>query len=293
MRFKRTFTGTVFDILNHLFLVILAFTVLFPFWHILVLSLSTPASAMRLGIHFWPSELSFAPIGEVFKNEILLIGYGNTIYRTFFGVILTVTLTLCGAFALTKKELPFRNTITLIFLFTMFFGGGLIPTYMLMRNLGLLGSRWALILPTIASAWYLIIARNYLATIPASLEESALVDGATPIQVLFKIIFPISMPIIAVIALWSAVSHWNAWFDAMIYVRQREKMVLQLVLRRILIEQSEEFLSSGILREVRSNTTPVTIRSAIILVTIGPIVAAYPFLQKYFVKGILIGSLKG
>jgi putative aldouronate transport system permease protein len=182
----------------------------------------------------------------------------------------------------------------MLILFTMFFGGGLIPSYLLMKNLNLLDSLWALILPSATSAWNLIIARNFISSLPESLEEAAYVDGAHPLTVIFKIMLPLSMPIIAVLALWSAVGHWNAWFDAMIYVRDRDKMVLQLILRQIIISNSNEMVGSGnLLNVTTAETTPETVKAATIIVTIAPIIFAYPFLQKYFVKGIMVGAIKG
>ena len=177
-------------------------------------------------------------------------------------------------------------------LFTMFFSGGTVPTYITIKDLGLLNTRWALILPLATSAWYVVIARNFLSTIPASLEESAMVDGAGVFRTLFQIVFPISKPIIAVISLWSAIRHWNAWFDAMIYTTKNELMVLQQLLRRILIENEASAMGDALMRP-SSATTPETVKAATIVVTVLPIVCVYPFFQKYFVKGINVGAVKG
>jgi putative aldouronate transport system permease protein len=183
--------------------------------------------------------------------------------------------------------------ILLFITFTMFFSGGLIPSYLNMRNLNLINSRWALILPGLTSAWNLIVARNFIASLPDSLEEAAFVDGAHPLTVVFTIMLPISMPIIAVLALWTAVGHWNAWFDANIYVRDPNKMVLQLTLRRILVEGSLDVMGGDVLNASSATTTPETVKAATIIVSIVPIILFYPFLQKHFVKGVMVGSIKG
>ena len=264
---------------------------LYPFWYSLVMSFSTPANASELGLKIFTWPVSLEAYIKVFRSEVIYIGYINTIFRTVIGTALTLFVTYCGAYALKDKELPFRNTITLFVLFTMFFNGGLIAIYLNIKTLGLMGSRWALILPLTTSAWNLIVARNFMMALPKELEDAALVDGAHPLKMIFYIMLPLSGPILAVLALWTAVLHWNSWFDALLYVSDYSKMVLQLILRRILIEHQEEMMDSM----VGSSTqiTGETVRAATIIVSIGPIIIMYPFLQKYFVKGILIGSLKG
>ena len=278
----------------YLFMIVSAVVFLYPFWDTLVLSFISPKAALALRIRLIPSEWSLGAYKEVFQSEVVYIGYFNTIYRTLIGTAITVTVTFCGAYVLAKRTLPFRSAITIFFLFTMFFHGGLIPHYWLIRSLGLINSRWALILPTTTTAWYLVIARNFIMSLPDSMEEAAVMVGAHPLVIAFRIILPLSAPIIAVLALWHAVYHWNAWFDALIYVRARGKMVLQLVLRRILIEQSlGDEMMGNILVEQTSTTTPETVKAATIIISIGPIIALYPFLQKYFVKGVMVGALKG
>lgn len=290
---KKNLVDILFETLIYLLMIILIVAFLYPFWQTVVLSFSSPEFSRSLGIKIWPDIFSLSSYNEVFKDNIIVIGYINTLIRVISGTVLAILFTYFGGYALTKKTLPFRRSILIFILFTMFFSGGLIPSYLLMKDLGLLETRWALILPGVTSAWNLIIARNFINTIPDSLEESAFIDGAHPLTVLFKILMPLSMPIIAVLALWSAVGHWNAWFDALIYIRSTDKIVLQLILRRILIDQSEELMKSGALVFIKKKTSPESVKAAIIVVTTAPIVFFYPFLQKYFVKGILIGSVKG
>jgi putative aldouronate transport system permease protein len=218
----------------------------------------------------------------------------NTLFRTVFGTILTIIVTYLGGYALSKKSLPFRKIIMMFIIFTMFFSGGLIPGYLLVKSLGLIGSRWALILPVATSAWNLIIARNFISTIPDALEEAAFIDGASPYTVLLTIMVPLSMPIIAVLALWTAVRHWNAWFDALIYTTDKSKMVLQLILRNLLIDKSTNATSETVAFITNTEyTSPETVKAATVFVATLPILLFYPLVQKYFVKGVLVGSLKG
>ncbi len=290
---RKTAGDIVFEVFLYSSMVMLVVLFLYPVWDTLVVSFSSPENVRRLGFRLIPDFITFSSYREVFKDDIIIIGYMNTLIRVTAGTVLTVLTTYCGGYALTKKSLPFRKTILLFILFTMFFNGGLIPTYMQIKNLGLIGSRWALILPMLTSAWNLIIARNFIRTIPQSLEESAFIDGAHPLTVVFRIMMPLSMPIIAVLALWTAVAHWNSWFDALIYVRSRDKMVLQLMLRRILIDQDEELIKNGVLTLMTDETSPETVKAATVVVSTAPIIFFYPFLQRYFVKGVLVGSVKG
>jgi len=283
----------IFDIFNIILMAVLFILFLYPFMDMFSLSFAQSNTANDLKLRFLPElPLSFSAYGEIAKNKHLFTAFGNTLFRTIVGASLTTFTTFCGAFVLAKKSLPFRKSITSVILFTMFFSGGLIPSYMLIRNLGLMGTRWALILPSLTSAWYLLITRNFIMTIPPSMEEAAIVDGAGIYTTMFKIIMPLCLPIIAVIVLWSSVSHWNAYFDAMIYTPANDKMVLQLLLRRILIENSRDVMGEIMLVTTQS-TTPETVKAATIIVSIIPILCVYPFLQKYFVKGIHIGAVKG
>ena len=290
---KKSIQSRIFDIFNYSFMILISILFIYPFWHVLVLSFSDPLEAASLGLKFYPGKFYFESYKEVFSSRVLYIGYLNTILRTVVGTALTTFLTYCGAYALTKKKLPFRGFFSTMILFTMFFHGGLIPSYLLVKSLGLYDSYLALILPSATSAWYLIIARSYISTLPDELEQAAEIDGAHPIIIAFKIIFPLCKPIIAVLAMWSAVHHWNAWFDAMIYISDRNKIVLQMVLRRMIIENKPDMMSGLLLTETTATTTPETIKAATIMVSILPIIMIYPFLQKYFVKGIMLGAIKG
>lgn len=283
----------LFDLFNICLMAVLIIIFLYPFLDVLSLSFAEPKDANTMKIRLLPGlPLNFTAYREIAHNKYLFTAFGNTLFRTILGSALTTIFTFMGAFVLAKRTLPFRKIITSFILFTMFFSGGLIPTYMLMRSLHLIGSRWALILPGLTSAWNLLIMRNFLMTIPASMEEAAVIDGAGIYTTMFRIIFPLCLPIVAVIALWSAVGHWNAYFDAMIYTPGGNQVVLQLLLRRILIENSREAMGE-ILMASSTDTTPETVKAATVIVAIVPILCAYPFVQKYFVKGIHIGAVKG
>lgn len=281
---------SLFDILNTVFMVALAFVFLYPFWQTLVISFSAPEYASSLGVKLFPPSVTLDSYKSVFKTGSIWVGYANTLLRTVTGTVLTVLVTYCAGYAISRKNLPFKRAITFFITVTMFFSGGLIPTFLTIKSYGLVGSRLALILPMMTSAWNIIITRNYIAGLPDELEEAALVDGAHPLKIVFQVMFPLSMPIVAVLALWTAVGHWNAWFDAMIYCSGESKIVLQLVLRRLLIDSQAE---TSILQSTVAATTPESIKDATIIVAILPIVCVYPFLQKHFTKGVTLGAVKG
>ncbi len=279
-----------FDLFNTLFMIVLAIIFLYPFWYTLIMSFATPQYATSLGIKIFPPEITLDAYRSVLSDDNIWVAYANTLFRTIVGTILSVLVTYCAGYALSRKNLPFRGAITFLIIFTMLFSGGLIPTFLTIKSYGLVNSRWALILPMLTSAWNIIIARNYISGLPEELEEAALVDGAHPLKIAFQIMWPLSMPVISVLALWSAVGHWNSWFDALIYCSGDDKIVLQLLLRRLLIQTQAE---DSIMQSTIAATTSDTIKCATIIVAILPIICVYPFVQKYFVKGVTIGAVKG
>ena len=299
MTLKRTKTplGVAFDIGNHLFLVLFALTIIYPFWNTIVLSFSGNTGVSSLGFTVWISEWNVNAYEFVFERANVSLAYMNSLHRTVIGTTLIVLFTLCAAYPLSKRDLPGRTAVTIFILITMFFSGGLIPNFLLIRRLGLIDSRWALILPLMASGFYIIIMRNFIMAIDQALEDSAFVDGANYLQILLRIIAPISKPVIATVALWAAVAHWNAWFDALIYTHSNELRVLQLLLRKLIFDAEERFrrlLQGYIEMEEEIEELPMpAVKSAVTLLTIGPIILVYPFVQRYFIRGILVGSLKG
>jgi len=292
---KKSFGEKSFDVFNVVILGLFALTAVYPFIHVLSISFSTPAAANTYGLKLIPKEATLEGYRQVLNNPLIWTGYANTIARTIAGTFLNVVFSVLCAYPLSKKYLPNRNVYTLLIVFTMFFSGGLIPTYLLMKDLGLLDNRLVLILPGLISPFTMIIVRNFFMSLPEEIEESAKIDGANDLRVLFSIVIPMSKPIIATIALWYAVSHWNAWFDALLYLSDPNKMVLQTILRKIVIEGSSQFQNFDTYDPV-SNTNAVTpdiIKAATIMVATIPIICVYPFIQKYFVKGVIVGSLKG
>jgi len=249
------------------------------------------------GLKFWVNDWTIESYKFILWQGQIATGYYNTIIRTVVGTLLTVIFCFFAAYPLSNKSLPGRNIFTTYFLITMFFGGGLIPSYLLIMNLGLFDSRWALILPGSTPVFSILIIRNYImGMIGNELEESAIIDGANYPTILFKIIMPLAKPVIAVAALWTAIGHWNSWFDAMIYITDSKKLVLQLILIR-LIQMKEDITLNRELGNMAAfqigNMTTESVKAAVIMMVIGPIVLAFPFAQKYFIKGIMIGSLKG
>ncbi|WP_136604436.1 carbohydrate ABC transporter permease [Paenibacillus dokdonensis] len=284
---------SLFDVLNVFLLSVLSIAILYPFWQTVILSFSDPSSASSLGVHLWPEKWIPDAYRFVFSYQDIAAAYFNTILRTVIGTVIIVCTTLLVAYPLSKKDLPYRNYFTIFFLIAMFFSGGMIPEYLLIKNLGLLDNRLALILPGAVNVFSIIIMRNYLMTIEKGLEESALMDGAGYFTILTKIIVPLSKPVIATVALWAAVGHWNAWFDAMIYIRDPSKTVLQMVVRQMMVDMDLSQTQFGGGGMTNANLLLSNVRAATVMISIGPIILIYPFAQKYFIKGIMIGSLKG
>ncbi|MBO9606555.1 MAG: carbohydrate ABC transporter permease [Paenibacillaceae bacterium] len=283
----------LFVIVNGTFMVLLSLSILYPFWQTLVLSFSGPNAAMSLGVHLWSSDWSLDAYRFLITYDDIPRAYFNSIMRTVLGTAITVTFTVIAAYPLSKRNLPYRKLFTVYFLIPMFFSGGLIPSYLLIKHLGLLDNFLVLIIPPAVSIFSVLIMRNFFQTLDAGYEESAFIDGADYFTLLVKIIMPISVPVLATISLWAAVSHWNAWFDAMIYTRNRDNAVIQLILRDMLTAVSQQAQDIAQASTQRTELTLNNVRAAVVLISIGPIVLVYPYIQRYFVKGITLGSLKG
>jgi putative aldouronate transport system permease protein len=252
----------------------------------------SPADVSFSQIRIIPEKISLINYEQVLGYDHVLIGFWNSLKRTVLGTFLNVAVTIAAAYVLAKKYFPHRSFWTKFIVFTMFFSGGMIPSYLLVRDLGLMNTSWALILPVLVNPFQLIIARNFMQSLPVELEESAKIDGANDIYILWKVIVPLSMPIIATLGLWNAVFHWNSWFDSLIYMTDANKEVLQMVMRRIVLDGQMQVMST-VLPEDQNKVNTETIKAATIMVTTIPIIIIYPFLQKYFVKGMLLGSVKG
>ena len=283
------------DAVIYLAFILFSLTIAVPFVHLLSLSFSPSYVATKGGILLWPRNFTLDNYIKVFNSKFIWIGYKNTLIRTLIGTSVQIMITSMGAYALSKKFFPHRSIWTFMIVFTMFFSGGLIPTYLLVKSLGLLDSYASMILPGLVSAYNMVIMRNYFSAMPEEIEESCLLDGASRFRTFFSIIIPLAMPIFATVALWLAVGHWNAWFDVLIYISDDTKFTLQIVLRRILITGTQQMFemttSSAFMEE--SQASPEGMKAAAIFVATVPILCVYPFIQKYFVQGIMIGSLKG
>ena len=293
---RRSVGGVTFDLGNTLLMALFAVTILVPFWIMLVLSFTPNEWANDLGLKLWTREWSFATYQfSLSSYGDVVTAYGNSIFRTILGTAAILVATVAAAYPLSKTRLPGRTFMTVVVLITLFFSGGFITLYLVVRGVGLLNSRWALILPTMANGFYILIMRNFLMNIDDAYEEAALMDGANYVQILTRVMLPLSKPVLAVIALWAAVLHWNEWFHALLFINDESKLVLQLILRRMMfLLTSDELFDMLDWADQQGIILPTkAVRAAVMLLTIGPIVLAYPFLQRYFVKGIFVGGLKG
>ena len=293
MKIKRTNGEIIFGVINTVFMVVMAFVTLYPLWHVLMASISVPTRIMsHRGLLFAPLGLSNEAYVQVFKHPLLIRSYMNTIFYVLVGTSINMVMTFHGAYVLSRRNVYFKKHIMIMITITMFISGGMVPNYLLISNLGMLNTPWAILLPGAIGTYNMVMMRTYFQGIPYELEESARIDGATDIRILYQIILPVSTPIIAVIALYYGVGHWNSWFNAMIYLTDRQLFPVQLVLREILIEGSMDALEDT---AINSSWKAVeeTLKYATIIVATVPILCVYPFLQKYFDKGVLVGALKG
>lgn len=292
MKRKLTVGGAIFDTFNVIVLTFAALICLYPIFYCLVASLSDPTVlAASGGFMLWPKGIQLEAYKSVFANHEIFSGYLNTFFYVIAGTFLNLILTLIGAYVLSRQNLTLKRFLNLFVTLTMFISGGMIPLYLVMKGLNLLDSRWGIILVTAVNTYNLIMARTYFSTIPASLEEAARVDGAGEIRILFEIMIPLAGPIIAVLGLYYAVSHWNSWFNEMIYLSDRGKYPIQLFLREILILNEVSAAS----QDFAADKMPLaeSIKYATIVVATVPILFVYPFVQKHFVKGVMVGAVKG
>lgn len=288
----RTRSEKMFDGINFLLLLLLAFLTLYPFLYTLTMSLSTPVDAKLPGLHLFPMRPTLESYEKVFNQSGILQAFWNTGLRTVVGVTLVLLFTSLSAYPLSRKSFPHRGLLMKLYVFSMLFSGGLIPMYLLIRNLGLLNSIWALVLPGAVSAFNLIIMRNFFQSIPEEIMDSAKIDGAGELRTFTSIVLPLSLPVLAVVALWAGVGQWNAWFDAMIYIQDMDKQVLQLFVRRTVIEESDALASAAELMHATTYSKE-TLKAATVMIATLPILCVYPFIQRFFVKGIMLGSVKG
>ena len=291
---KRGPFDSVFDGLIYLFMLLFFIIVAYPILYVLALSFSSREAVLNNEVYIIPVGFNFDNYKLVLKHEFLPKAFLNSVFYTVFGTLYSMILTILGAYALSRKNYFGRDFIMFLIAFTMMFGGGMIPSYMLIKNLGLLNTRLALIIPFAVSQYNLIVMRTYMQQIPSAIEESAKLDGANDFVILFRIFVPMSKPVIATITLFYAAGQWNDFFSGLIYLDDKNKFPLQLVIRDLLITQNDATLNQGLAaQQGMPSLTPGGFRAAIVVVTVLPLLVVYPFIQKYFVKGVMLGSIKG
>lgn len=293
MVYKKSVGEYVFDFFNYLFMILLIIVTLYPCYYVLVASVSDPVKVYATnGMLLFPKGFSLASYLEVIKSDQIWLGYRNTLFYVVAGGFLSVFLTVTAAFGLTRKGLPGKNLIMFLIMFTMYFSGGLIPSFLVVKSMGLLDSPLVMILVNAVASYNLIITISYFRNMPYELEEAAKIDGAGDYSVLFKIMLPLAKPIIAVITLYYMVAIWNNFMTALIYINNRNYFPLQMILREILIQNdTASVAATGISGDAQAYAE--NLKYAIIVVSTIPILCVYPFIQKYFVKGVMIGAVKG
>lgn len=283
--------GLVFEVSNYVLLTVTALLMVFPFWNILVTSFSAPHLVYEGKLMFWPKEFTTIAYDTVFANRQFLQTFSNTVIVTGVGTLLSMALTITLAYPLSKKQVIGSSTMLFIAFFTMLFSGGIIPSYLLIKELHLLNTLWALILPSALSVFNLMIMVSFFRALPQELEESAKIDGCNDIGVLLRIVLRISMPVIATLTLFYLVSKWNIFFQAVMFISDSDKMTLQVMLRQFLVQMTSEAVDAAMSGDVPR--IGVTVKMGMIVIATVPPLLVYPFFQKYFAKGAMIGSIKG
>jgi putative aldouronate transport system permease protein len=293
---KKSTGRYVFEICNYSFMVFVSAVMLYPFLFVLAASLSSSSEVARGMVGIVPRGFNTRAYEAVFKYQHIWSGYRNTLLYTFAGTAINLFMTVAGAYPLSRKQFFGRGVFTFFIAVTMFFSGGLIPTYLIMRSYRLLNTFWVMVVPGAISTWNMIIMRTFFQNIPTELEEAAVIDGCTDIGVLVRVILPLSTASIMTIGMFYAVGHWNSWFSAFIYLRDQSRYPLQLWLRLIVLQNQINdiaLLQPGAVDVTSENLISDTIKYAVIIVAAAPILCVYPFIQKYFVKGVMVGSIKG
>lgn len=286
----------IFKVLNYTFLTLFGFSTFYPFFYILILSLNDGYDALKGGLYFWPRVFTLQNYIKAFEDPLIINAFGISLFRTIVGTSLAVLLTALAGYALSRKNLPGRGIITFFFFFTTIFSGGLIPFFILLRSLHLTSSVWIYVLPYLYSFFNIVIMRTYFQTIPDELRESATIDGCGELGIFFRIFLPLSGPMLATITLFYGVGHWNDWFVGAFFVSDKSLKPAATLLQKILSETNFEQATDTNRMNFninRAKTTPEALRMAFLMIITFPIICVYPFLQKYFVKGVMIGSIKG
>lgn len=280
----------IFSMVNYTILALVGFIMFYPMFYVFIVSISSAQYINQGMISFLPKGINFEAYERVLQNKDIWVGYKNTILYTILGTLINVVLTAMCAYPLSRKEFYGRGPLTVLITLTMFISGGMIPLYLVINNLKIMNTMWAILLPSAISTYNMIVMRTSFSSIPDSLIESAYLDGANDIQILAKIIMPLSKAIIATMVLFYAVSHWNSYFPAMLYLNDKAKYPVQVIMRDIIIESdmSQAGDMSGM-----ANVAATNYKYAVIIISIVPILMVYPFIQKYFTKGVMVGAVKG
>lgn len=290
-KMKLTTGELIGNIIMVLFLILAAISTLFPFLYVFSMSISSPEHVLKRDVYIWPKGLGLDGYKLVIDNPSFWRSYYNTIWYTVVGTLVNITMTVLAAYPLSREKFVLRRPVSLMIVITMFISGGMIPFFIIISNLGLYNTRWAVIIPFAVSTWNILVARTFYEQIPESIAESAKIDGANDLIILIKIMLPLSKAILAVLTLFYAVGHWNSYFWPMVLIQKAELQPLQIYLYKILIQMREDLMKGvqiGISRAVQAEQ----LKYASIIVSILPIIMVYPFLQKHFVKGVMIGSIK-
>lgn len=282
----------LFDVCNIALMLLLVFFTLYPVYYLIVVSLSDGIAVSKGTVYWWPSNPNLGAYKVLLGDSSIIRAYGNTLLYTSAGTLVNMIMTVLCAYPLAKKDFYGRQTFTIMIVITMFFSGGLIPNYLLVYNLGMINTMWAVILPSAISAWNMFIVRTSFQGIPGEMFEAARIDGANEWRILWRIALPVSVPMLATISMFYAVGHWNSYFPALIYLNEKAKFPLQILLRNLVIEGDMAGQAQDMAGQIATVST-TNIKYAVVIIAILPILMIYPFIQKYFVKGAMIGSLKG
>ncbi|EGG38219.1 MULTISPECIES: carbohydrate ABC transporter permease [Paenibacillus] len=286
MKKQESFASKLFDVCNVLFMIVLIMVMAYPMVYVFSASISNNAMVASGAVLLWPKKITLIAYEQLIYNPDLWVSYWNTIRYTFLHTLLTLIATSAMAYPLAKRWLPGRRVILLMAAFTLLFSGGMIPTFLIVQKLGMLDTIWAIVLPSLISTWYLFIMRTFFEALPEELEDAAAIDGCGSMQILVRIVLPLSVPVMVTIGLFTAVNQWNSFFSALIYLNDREMYPLQIMMRNILIAGTN-VQGEGDLTHLE------TLKYAMIMIGTLPILCVYPFIQKYFVQGTMIGGIKG
>lgn len=292
MKIKLSAEDRVFNCINLFIAAFVLIITLYPFLYVISASVSDPGALNRGEVWLWPKGFTLVSYRTVVFTKELWVDYYNTVWYVVVGTLCNIVFSVLLAYPLSRKKMAGRNLITMLVAFTMFFSGGLVPTYLMVKNLHLLDTRWALVIPSLVSTWNMIIMRTFFESIPESLHEAAVIDGANDMQILSKIVLALSKPVLAVMVLFYAVGHWNAYFSALLYLNTQKYYPLQMYLRKIIIQFDVVSQTGAIGSDPMVQAIGLSIRYATIIIATVPILLVYPFLQKYFASGVMIGAIK-